>query len=91
MHSNKAPFMCDKETVNNIINFQGNKKNGFGDELGKVRNYIKTLPDTFPYDVFLNKCMSFESTKLAVSTGAFLNPFKARMRKYKQGKDWTNI
>jgi hypothetical protein len=83
--------MCNKNDVLEIAKYQEEKHKGYGDESVNVLSYINSMPDKFEYCLFMCKLNDFLSCKLAVCVGKFIVPFKIRMKKYKQGKDWKII
>lgn len=84
-------FQCSKSIVKEIAEFQGLKTMGFDGEYEKVINHIESQLDIFGYESFMSKLSDFISVKAIATAGNFVIPFKIRMKKYKQGKDWKLI
>jgi hypothetical protein len=87
-------FMCDKQVVLEIIEYQGRYYNEeyTNYQYNDIKKYVAEQEDSFVYESFMHSVVEkFYSNKLNASANEFITPFQLRMRKYKKGKDWKLI
>lgn len=84
-------FICAKNIVLSIVDFQANREKGFAGESVVVRSFVASLPDYFGYESAMAKIPPMVSGKLHAKSGAFIRPFMHRMLFYKRGMNWKTL